>query len=662
MDKQLNFNETNNHDSLLAKKIIELLEFTSNSFDAEEAFQRFAQVTSEFTFADQIVFHRYEGPHSTERMHVFNKKPYKNANISRIFKDEIIVKDKAVGELSVIYFDSEPVKDSQNAFLLSKRAFELIVNRFYERAEIQESQVKTIVSALASDYGNITYVDLVNGTDRIIKANNSGVLVQDDKQKVGYAERVVHYVNEFVVPEEREEMAYALSIPAGIEHTKDGKPYSVSCRIMIDGKIHYRNVKFVPEIEDGKVVALVIGYQSTDQEHMYQEQLEATLEKAEAANKAKTSFLFNMSHDIRTPLNAIIGFTTMAKNHLSEEEKVDDYLDKITTAGDQLLSLINKVLEMSRIESGKVTINNAYFNLNDKIHANGVIFNDLCREKGLDLCISTENIKHDYILSDSDRIDQIINNLLGNAYKYTLKGGSVSLFASQEEGKKPNTCINTIIIKDTGIGMSEEFIGQVFDEFARESSSTISRIEGSGLGMSIVKRVVDLLGGEISVQSKKGKGTTVIFTLETPYQNRESSRNTIESCSNFSIEGAKILLVEDNELNREIAAELLADHGAKVYSVNDGDIAVDKLLTAKPGDFDVVLMDIQMPRMNGYDATRAIRKFANKEIANIPIIAMTANAFEEDRKDAFKAGMNEHLGKPIDIQKTIEVISRFIKK
>lgn len=641
-----------------AKSFIDILEFASNSFDADTIFEYFAKKVVEFTKCDKVVHRVYEKKNAAERYFTYVKNNEIKQEHYRKITSKVLSNKIPVGELSIYYYLSTPAENILDILSILSGTLGLIVGHFNERVELQESQMRTIIAALASDYGNITYVDVINGTDTIIKANTTGILVQDDQEKVDYADRLKHYVDEFIIPEEKEEMRNALSIPTGIERTKNGELYNVSCRIMIDGKIHYRNIKFVPQMEDGKLASMVIGYHSTDSEHLYQEKLEGALTKAEVANNAKTAFLFNMSHDIRTPMNAIIGLTALAKKHIDERDKVKEYLDKISTAGDQLLGLINKVLEMSRIESGNISLNNKEFDVVEKIHTNLIVFNELCVQKGLKLNFITSNITHKTIISDPERIDQIINNLLGNATKYTFEGGNVSLTISQSDGTKPDTCLNTFVVEDTGIGMSKEFVEHIFDEFSRETSSTISRIEGTGLGMSIVKRVVNLLGGDIKVESEKGVGTKITFTLETPFCDDSDVHNEKYEKSNISLNGLKVLLAEDNALNREITTEILVENNMKVTCAFDGIEAVEAIKSAKDGDFDVILMDIQMPNMDGYEATREIRKLPLGK--DIPIIALSANAFEEDKQKSFAEGMNDHVAKPIDIKALMLALAKII--
>lgn len=373
---------------------------------------------------------------------------------------------------------------------------------------------------------------------------------------------------------------------------------------------------------------------------------------------AKSTFLSNMSHDIRTPMNAIIGYTTLAIAAGNKPELVQDYLGKIRSSSTHLLSLINDVLEMSRIESGKVHIETAPSSISAMLNDIESIVRADVDMHGHELTIDSSSVTNDVIICDKLRIRQIILNLLSNAIKYTPDGGHIGLSISERESELPDCRHYRIRIKDNGMGMSEEFAKTVFEEFTRERNSTISGIQGTGLGMAIVKNLVDLMGGRIGMKTRQNAGTE--FTLDFDFPTDSSSDTvSIQAVQSFDFSGKRILLVEDNELNREIATAILEESGFEVSVAEDGAKAVELVGNAKPGDIDIVLMDIQMPVMNGFDATRHIRSLKNG-LHDIPIIAMTANAFEEDRKEAIEAGMDEHVGKPIDVDSLKAVIAKFL--
>ena len=544
--------------------------------------------------------------------------------------------------------------------------------------------------------------------------------------------------------------------------------------------------------------------QKKEQEKKYQTQLEEQNRKLEialrhegAANRAKREFLFNMSHDIRTPMNAIIGFTSLAATHIDNREQVLDYLKKISTSSQHLLSLINDVLDMSRIESGKVKIEEKAVHLPDLVHDVRSIIQPNVAAKRLSLFIDTMDIEDEDIITDPLRLNQILLNILSNAVKFTPTGGMISIRIAQKNGAPKGCVCYEFRIKDNGIGMSEEFQKHIFEEFSREESSTVSGIQGTGLGMSITKNIVDLMGGTIALTSEPGKGSEFIVTLcftrsgqkaepkqlpqleglralvadddtntclnvstmlskigmrpEWTISGKEAvirTKYAVEQGDEFSVyiidwlipdmngieivrqirkvignrcpiiiltaydwadiedearaagvtafcekplflselrrvlaepfraepaskpaqptaadlKGKKLLLVEDNELNREIALEILKEAGFVVDTAEDGAVAVQKIKQAAPGQYDLILMDIQMPNLDGYEATRQIRALPDAEKANIPIFAMTANAFEEDRQNALEAGMNGHIAKPLDVPHLLRVLADALKK
>ncbi len=396
-----------------------------------------------------------------------------------------------------------------------------------------------------------------------------------------------------------------------------------------------------------------------------QDKLNAKLEEAkkhaESANNAKTSFLFNMSHDIRTPMNAIIGFTELLEKNLNDEEKSLDYIQKIRNSSQFLLSLINNVLEMARIESGHAVLDEDICNIDTFVAMIKSVFEELMNEKGLKFRIFMD-ITHHNIYGDAVKIREIYLNLLSNAYKYTPSGGRVTLSITEYPSAKEGYAVYRTTVSDTGIGMSHEFLPKLFDEFSREATYTDNKIEGTGLGMPIVKKFVDLMNGTIEVESELGSGTT--FTIDFEHKLSNESEVNVESVTEPAADkfrGKRILLAEDNDLNAEIAIEILNEAGFEVERAEDGIICTDMLQKSAAGYYDIVLMDIQMPNMDGYAASRQIRNMIDPGKARIPIVAMTANAFDEDRKNALKAGMNGHLAKPIDIPKLMECLAKYIK-
>ncbi len=379
-------------------------------------------------------------------------------------------------------------------------------------------------------------------------------------------------------------------------------------------------------------------------------ELEEALDMANKANSAKTVFLNSMSHDIRTPMNAIIGFTDLLGENLGDEKKARDYIGKIKSSSDYLLSLINNVLEMARIESGRSDLDERDISVEKSLDAVYWIFEAQMKEKHIDF-IWDVNVKHNNIKCDVVKLKEILMNIINNAYKYSLPGDSVAVRIEEIPCDRDGYARIQTTVKDSGIGMSEEFLEHIFEDFTRAQTSTESGQFGTGLGMAIVKKIVDLMGGTIDVQSKQGVGTTFTVTLEHKIAEiAAENREVVKSTEDYSFRGKRILLVEDNDLNAEIAQTILAGTGMTVDRACDGIQCVDVLKGSEPGYYDMVLMDIQMPNMDGYEATRIIRQFEDKRLSEIPIIAMTANAFAEDRKQAFDAGMNGHIAKPINAE------------
>ena len=388
--------------------------------------------------------------------------------------------------------------------------------------------------------------------------------------------------------------------------------------------------------------------------------LQLAVQRETKANLAKREFLFNMSHDIRTPMNAIIGFTALAQTHIDDRGQVEDYLKKISVSSQHLLSLINDVLDMSRIESGKVTLEAKPVHLPELVHELRDIIQAVVSKKDLSLTLDTVGVENEDVIADPLRLEQILINVLANAVKFTPDGGQISLWIVQKDTAPAGYADFEFHIKDNGIGMSEEFQKHIFEQFARERTSTVSKIQGTGLGMAITKSLVDMMGGRITVKSEQGKGSEFTISLRFPIGEAKTGQ-TPPAAKASAFTGKKLLVVEDNELNLEIASTLLKEAGFEVDTAENGKIAVEKVEAASADRYDLILMDIQMPEMDGYEATRRIRALPDTKKAALPIVAMTANAFEDDRKNALRAGMNGHIAKPLDIQKLFQVLSELLK-
>ena len=413
--------------------------------------------------------------------------------------------------------------------------------------------------------------------------------------------------------------------------------------------------------ENGEAIINILGRDVTEAHE--KADTKAQLEIANASSAAKSAFLFNMSHDIRTPMNAIIGFTELLEKHLDDKELAKSYIKKIQTSNDFLLSLINNVLEMARIESGKTTLDETYWDAHEFNDTLFGLFDSQMKEKGI--TFTRENkVIHPDVLCDETKLREIFLNILSNALKYTPSGGKVTMNLTEIPSDRPGYAMYQTMIEDTGIGMSEEFLPHLFEEFTRERSSTESKLNGTGLGMPIVKKLVDLMQGTIEVESKVGIGTKITVTLPHRIAQDGDVNTIIEKAHAFdesNFKGKRILLAEDNELNAEIATTILEEAGFIVEHAEDGIICVDMMEKAEAGYYDLILMDIQMPNMDGYKATRTIRNLSDKEKAGITIVAMTANAFEEDKKNAYEAGMNWHIAKPIKIDELMAALTEILK-
>lgn len=661
----------------------------------------------------------------------------------------------------------------------------------------KEKRQQELVQALSIDYNLVCFFDLDTGMGFQVQ-NDENMFEDAFDEKLSLEESMTQYIEDFVHEDDREMLRKSSSRELLIKELEGKKMYSVNYRIKKEGKIKYFQLKVVRAGSWEKNHGVVLGFHSVDEEirnEMEQKNLlEDALLQANQASKAKSVFLSHMSHDIRTPMNAIIGFTALAITHIEQKEQVEEYLKKIMTSGNHLLSLINDVLDMSRIESGKMRLEEKLCSLPDILHELRNILQSDIRAKQLELYLDAVDVINEEIYCDKLRLNQVLLNLLSNAVKYTTAGGIVSVRVTEKPGAPAGYANYEFNIKDTGIGMSEDFVLHIFEPFERERTTTISGIEGAGLGMAITKNIVDMMNGTIDVKSEQGVGTefTVSFTFrlssetksyqeipelkncralvvdddfdtcdsvsfmlgqlglraewtlsgkEAVLRTRQASMrgdcysvyiidwllpdmNGIEvtrrirkemgedvpvivltaydwseieneakeagvtafcskplflselsSCLNSVVNAedmeekeaddeteelpsGRILLAEDNELNQEIAETILTDAGFTVDIAGNGQIAVDMVKNSKPGYYQLVLMDVRMPVKDGYEATREIRRLENKKLASVPIIAMTANAFKEDKEEALRQGMDAHIAKPIEIETLFEALEK----
>ncbi|NBH71905.1 response regulator [Clostridiaceae bacterium] len=665
-----------------------------------------------------------------------------------------------------------------------------------------ERRQKELIQALSIDYNVVCFFDLETGAGKALRiAEDSGSQFGSVFNKgLSLEESMNLYIENFVYEEDKEMLLEASSRERLKKELAEDKQYYVNHRTNKDGRMEYYQMKVVRAGVWSQTHGIVLGFRNVDEEIRHEMEQKSLLEdallQANRASKAKSVFLSNMSHDIRTPMNAIVGFTALAITHIEHKEQVEEYLQKIMTSGNHLLSLINDVLDMSRIESGKMHLEEKPCRLPDILHGLRNILQADVRAKQLELYMDAVDVFDEDIYCDKLRLNQVLLNLLSNAVKYTAAGGIVSVRVTEKPGAPEGMANYEFCIKDTGIGMSKEFVDHIFEPFEREHTSTISGIQGTGLGMAITKNIVDMMNGSIEVKSEHGSGTEVFvsFTFRLNAEAKEPQTipelkncralvvdddfntcdsvsymlsqigmraewtlsgkeavlrtrqavmrkdnycvyiidwlmpdmNGIEvvrrirkevgedvpvivltaydwadieeeakeagvtafcskplflselrSCLNSIVNGedekeegaakelkgihtGHILLAEDNELNQEIAMALLGDAGFTMDIAENGQIAVDMLKRSKPGDYQLVLMDVQMPVMNGYEATKQIRGMEDRRLAGIPILAMTANAFEEDKQEAIRCGMNGHIAKPIDIKVLFDTLAKIL--
>ncbi|MBQ6322049.1 MAG: response regulator, partial [Lachnospiraceae bacterium] len=530
----------------------------------------------------------------------------------------------------------------------------------YENAHHSSITFSRIAQALAEDYISIYYVNLA--TDHFIEYSSDDAYKGLKLETAGddFFTKSRENVRRVMYAEDQERFLAVFTKENLLQELERSGMFTIKYRLLFDEVPAYVSMK-VTLMEDHEGQHLVIGINSIDvqmkREHEYQQRI------AGAREKAKNDFLANMSHDIRTPMNAIVGYTNIANSHLDDPALVKDSLEKIGSSSHFLLSLINDILDMSKIESGKMQLSRGRCDLAGIFRRIEDITALQAKNKSLRITYDKSSVHHFLVCGDELRIEQVLINIISNAIKYTPKGGEVWLQAQEEELPDEGWYRYRFVIRDTGMGISEEYLPYLFESFTREQKTTINKIQGTGLGLAITARIVELMGGTISVRSKVGEGSefTVELELETLQDTQEErTRESAGKDENapaasgdryleeISLTGKRVLLVEDNEINAEIASLILEEYGMEVYHSENGRAGVEQVTEMEEGFFDAVLMDIQMPLMNGYEATKAIRSLDGAYYRRLPIIAMSANAYDEDVAASLSCGMNAHLAKPFD--------------
>ncbi len=526
----------------------------------------------------------------------------------------------------------------------------------------------SLIMALTFNYLNVFVIQVDKNLCDVIKLE--GYITDGLNKKSSnfiYDDTLAIYCKNRCHPDDRKFFYESLCNDALKSVFADGRnQIEITYRALVNGEVHYYTGNYTRISKENESLRLVAGFRNIDalveKENKQKKALEEALKAAKVANEAKTNFLSNMSHDIRTPMNAIVGFTELLKPLVKNDPKASDYVKKILFSTDYLLNLLNNILEMSRIESGHFSLEET---VTETQSINDAIFNVFEREMAKKNITFTREfkVKHQWIYCDQLKVKEILLNLLSNAYKYTPNGGSVTMRVKEIETENPTIIVLEAIIEDTGIGMSSEFLEHIFEKFSRERNTSESGQAGTGLGMGIVKSYIDAMGGSINIESQIGKGSK--FTIRLPHRiadpadPEEIVKQQLPSDMRF--DGFRVLLTEDNDINAEIANAVLTNLGFEVFRARDGIECIAAL--EQQGHFDVILMDIQMPNMNGYKATKLIRSLKDPYLRTIPIVAMTANAFAEDRKKALEAGMNAHIAKPVypaTLQKTLAFLKERI--
>ena len=531
------------------------------------------------------------------------------------------------------------------------------LNETIGRMDADHLTFSSVAQALAGDYFSIYVVD--PDTEAFVEYSSSEEYknLGIETQGANFFELSRRNIEALIYPEDRDRFMAVFSRERVLKIIERDGHFTTKYRLMLNGIPTYVSMK-ATLLENRNERRLIIGLTNIDAQMKREEEFRKHM--ADARTRAKNDFLANMSHDIRTPMNAIVGYTNIAKSHWDEPEVVADALDKIGSSSHFLLSLINDILDISKIESGKMQLSLAACDLRDIFRRIEDITALQAKNKSITITYSHDTVHHYKVMADDLRIEQVLINITGNAIKYTPEGQSVELIAEELGATEDKKIKYRFIVRDTGIGISEEYLPHIFESFTREEKTTVNRVQGTGLGLAITAKVVEMMGGVISVKSKLGEGSE--FTVELALEPSEPDEDTAEAdeIQYAALNGKRVLLVEDNAINAEIATIILEQYGIVVDHAENGRIGADKAMTAEAGYYSAVLMDIQMPVMNGYEATRAIRSLPGEYYRTLPIIAMSANAYDEDIRASLDSGMNAHIAKPFQPDDLIKTLCRYI--
>ena len=540
--------------------------------------------------------------------------------------------------------------------------------------EADKAVYTAVIDALSRAYNAVWLInDIATGSFSLFRGDTSEGSVHARPTKealelLTYEDAKANYINNFVAPSDRERLEKELTLENIIANTSSKKVFGVVFKRVVGDKECYYRIEFAQvQLPNGKT-GIVAGFKDVDddvrKEQEIQQVLRDAIDTANATSKAKSDFLSSMSHDIRTPMNGIIGMTAIATAHLDDRERVEDCLKKISEASSHLLSLINEVLDMNKIESGKVELNEENFNLSELVDTLLAMTKAQLENHHHTLKLDVADVVHENVIGDSHRIQQVFVNLMSNAIKYTPDGGTISLTVAERPTNAHGVACYEFVFEDNGIGMTEDFQKHLFEPFTRANDKKTAAIQGTGLGMTITQSLVRMMGGDIQVKSKPGEGSRFAVTIYLKFldvQNAEAHKeDPLKNLEDLKFEGKRILLVEDHPVNAEIAKNVLQMTGLEVEWVMDGEAAVERMAGSNEGEFDLVFMDIQMPNMDGYQATAAIRAMTTYA-RRIPIVAMTANAFADDIRKAKEVGMNDHISKPIDFKELAKILQKWIR-